>query len=104
MTHDEALSILVERLRETLHPQSIVLFGSHARGTAGPDSDIDLLVVVDRVDDPRQAMAEALRLFPDLPVPKDIIVTDPVRLARRQRLPHTIEAIATAEGRILYAA
>lgn len=28
-------------------PVRIVLFGSAARGTAGPDSDIDLLVIVD---------------------------------------------------------
>ena len=29
------------------HPRRVILFGSHARGDAGPDSDIDLLVVVD---------------------------------------------------------
>jgi predicted nucleotidyltransferase len=28
-------------------PQRVILFGSRARGDAGPDSDIDLLVVVD---------------------------------------------------------
>jgi len=30
--------------------QNIVLFGSKARGDAGPDSDLDVLVVVDRYD------------------------------------------------------
>lgn len=29
------------------NPRRVILFGSHARGDAGPDSDIDLLVVVD---------------------------------------------------------
>ena len=29
------------------NPQRVILFGSTARGDAGPDSDIDLLVVVD---------------------------------------------------------
>jgi hypothetical protein len=28
-------------------PQRVILFGSTARGEAGPDSDIDLLVIVD---------------------------------------------------------
>ncbi|MBV8119528.1 MAG: nucleotidyltransferase domain-containing protein [Alphaproteobacteria bacterium] len=29
------------------HPQRVILFGSRVRGDARPDSDIDLLVVVD---------------------------------------------------------
>jgi len=28
----------------------LILFGSQARGTAGPDSDLDVLVVVERMD------------------------------------------------------
>jgi predicted nucleotidyltransferase len=39
------------------HPRRVVLFGSRARGEAGPDSDIDLLVILD--DD---APAEKLTL------------------------------------------
>ena len=104
MTPEQAISIMVERLRDALHPQRIILFGSHARGTAGPDSDIDLLVILDHVDDTMAAMVSALRLFPDLPIPKDILVTDPQRLLRRCALPNTIEAVAMAEGRELYAA
>lgn len=41
----------------------VVLFGSHARGTAGPDSDVDLLVVLGRpvdVDRELQAMTDVL--------------------------------------------
>jgi len=39
-------------------PRRVILFGSRARGEAGPDSDVDLLVVVD--DD-----TPAERLTPD---------------------------------------
>ena len=102
MTPDQAIGIMVERLRAALHPQRIILYGSHARGTAGPDSDIDLLVIVDHVADSMAAMVSALRLFPDLTIPKDILVTDPERLLRRAALPHTVEATAVAEGRVLY--
>ncbi len=38
---------LLEPVVAYFHPRRIILFGSHARGEAGPDSDIDLLVVVD---------------------------------------------------------
>jgi predicted nucleotidyltransferase len=30
--------------------QALILFGSHARGDAGPDSDVDVAVVLDRID------------------------------------------------------
>lgn len=85
-------------------PQRIVLFGSHATDTAGPDSERDLLAVVDRVDDPMAAMITALRTCADLPISKDIIVTDPDRLERRLIMPHTIEAEALATGREVYRA
>lgn len=38
---------MVERIVTNFHPDKILLFGSHARDDAGPDSDVDLLVVVD---------------------------------------------------------
>ena len=34
------ITLMVERLTERFDPQEIILFGSHARGTAGPDSDV----------------------------------------------------------------
>ena len=38
---------MVKRIVKRFHPDKIILFGSHARGDAGPDSDVDLLVVMD---------------------------------------------------------
>jgi predicted nucleotidyltransferase len=32
---------------EPLHPEKVIVFGSYAHGEAGPDSDIDLIVVLD---------------------------------------------------------
>jgi predicted nucleotidyltransferase len=39
------LNAVLERIRESFHPTQVILFGSHASGTAGPESDWDLLVV-----------------------------------------------------------
>jgi predicted nucleotidyltransferase len=41
----EALSILIDRLKDSLDPQAIWLFGSRALGNARDDSDFDLLVL-----------------------------------------------------------
>jgi predicted nucleotidyltransferase len=43
---EAALADIVGRLRHALDPAAIYLFGSRARGTARPDSDFDLLVVM----------------------------------------------------------
>ena len=43
---DAALSEVVRRLVEAYRPERIYLFGSVARGDAGPDSDYDIMVVV----------------------------------------------------------
>lgn len=46
---------LLERLVAAYQPERIYLFGSHARGDAGPDSDIDLMIVVpDDAEGPRR--------------------------------------------------
>ena len=37
---------MVKRIVRSFRPEKIILFGSHARGDAGPDSDVDLLVVM----------------------------------------------------------
>src|SRR5882672_3592094 len=48
---DPKLEEAVGRLVSALHPRAIILFGSRARGTNGPDSDYDLLVVSDVLRD-----------------------------------------------------
>ena len=41
-TIDRMARLIVRRF----DPDRIILFGSHARGQAGPDSDVDLLVIM----------------------------------------------------------
>ena len=43
---DRAIDQMVGRIVERFDPERIILFGSAARGEAGPDSDVDLLVVM----------------------------------------------------------
>src|SRR4051794_32330934 len=38
---------MVKRIVKKFHPERVILFGSHARGDAGLDSDVDRLVVKD---------------------------------------------------------
>lgn len=94
---------MVRRIVDEFQPERIILFGSHARGEAGPDSDVDLLVVMPvegRKHDKRVQIRVALH---DFRVPKDIVVTTPEDFEWRKEIPGTIEYPAVKEGMVLYA-
>ncbi len=98
-----AINTMVRRIVSQFHPEQVILFGSHARGDAGPDSDVDLLVVMP-VDGSKRAKQVEIRVaLHNIPVPKDIIVTTPRESALRREIVGTIEEPAAREGKVLYA-
>jgi predicted nucleotidyltransferase len=94
---------LVKRIVAKFHPERVILFGSHARGEAGPDSDIDLLVVMAVEGSAYEKGLEVSLALPDLPVPVDVIVTTPEDFAWRKDVVGTIEWPAAREGKVLHA-
>lgn len=96
------IPVIVDRLVAAFRPLQIILFGSRARGDARADSDIDLLVVLPAVGDKRQTLVAMLRLLSDLPVPVDVIPTDPEEIRRRGHLVGTVLRTALREGKVLY--
>jgi len=48
MLSPELLKEIVQRLVDEFHPERIILFGSHVWGTPSQDSDIDLLISIQR--------------------------------------------------------
>lgn len=94
---------MVKRIVSQFNPEKIILFGSHARGTAGPDSDIDLLVVMP-VSGPKSRIRLAIRTaLHDIKLAKDVIVSDPAEFEWRKDVVGTIEWPANHEGKVLYA-
>ena len=49
---------MVERIVESFQPVKIILFGSHARGTAHTESDVDLMVVMPVIGSKREKQIE----------------------------------------------
>ena len=93
---------MVERIVVQFQPEKIILFGSHARGDAGPDSDVDLLIVMPVQGSKRTKRVEIGVALHDIQVPKDILVTTPEEFEWRKETAGTIERPATREGQILY--
>jgi predicted nucleotidyltransferase len=94
---------MVQRIVRQFQPERVILFGSHARGEAGPDSDVDLLVVMPVEGSRRDKAIEIRVALRDVHVPTDIIVTTPEEFAWRQEVVGTIEYPAVKDGKVLYA-
>ncbi|UCF90479.1 MAG: nucleotidyltransferase domain-containing protein [Desulfobacterales bacterium] len=94
---------MVRRIVKEFHPERVILFGSHARAEGGPDSDVDLLVVMPVEGSRREKAIEIGVALHDVRIPKDIFVTTPEDFAWRKEIAGTIERPAAMEGKTLYA-
>jgi len=102
-TTDQAIQAMVERLVDHFDPDQIILFGSQARGTARPGSDVDLLVIMPVIGSKREKRVEMRVALHDITVPKDILLATPEEVLRDKDLVGTIIRPALREGRVLYA-
>ncbi|OGV90201.1 MAG: hypothetical protein A3K19_11495, partial [Lentisphaerae bacterium RIFOXYB12_FULL_65_16] len=75
---------MVDRIVARFQPEQVILFGSYARGQTGPDSDVDLLVVVSGTDSTRETCLRIRKALHDIRVPKDIVVDRPEEFAWRK--------------------
>ena len=84
-------------------PQRVILFGSHARGESGPDSDIDLLVLLDDDAPPEKltyrAGMEARRSYN---AAVDVIACREETYRRFNKIVGTLEYAARTEGVVVY--
>ena len=68
---------MADRIVARFNPEKIILFGSHARGEGGQDSDVDLLVVMPVKGSKRKIRLNIRQALRDIHIPKDIIVSTP---------------------------
>jgi predicted nucleotidyltransferase len=100
------LSETIQKAAERLHvarPQAtIILFGSHARRAARPESDADFLVVQPEVVSRREEMTALSNLLRPLRLPADVLVASRRTFEKWSAIPGTIYHTARTEGRVLY--
>lgn len=102
---DPALREIVRRIADAYHPLRIFLFGSKARGTAGPDSDYDLLVVVPDDAPPKLKGSKlAYESLWGIHEAKDVLVCTDRWFHERAHVITSLPATVMREGKLLYAA
>ena len=53
----------------------LVLFGSQARGDARPDSDIDILIVLNETVNPGEEIKQTGKIIADLSLENDVVIS-----------------------------
>ncbi len=101
---DPTLEEIVQRLVEAYHPEQIYLFGSSARGEAGPDSDYDLLVLVPDLASPERRRSRlAYKVLRGTGTAADVLVWTRKSFESRLHLRASFPSTVVREGRVLYA-
>ncbi len=102
---DPTLAELLRRLEAAYGPERVYLFGSRARGEAGPDSDYDLLLVVPDDAPPERKRARlAYEVLRGTGVAADVIVWTRRDFDARLGVVTSLPATVVREGRVLLGA
>lgn len=102
MISSDILNRATERLVEQFHPERIILFGSHARGTADEHSDVDFLVISSFEGKRRTVLVAMDRALRKMGFARDIVLLTPEEFERDRHIPGTVARPASREGKILY--
>jgi len=96
---EQAIRALVDKL----HPRAIIWFGSASRGQAGPNSDLDFLIVADRADGDRDDLFDAAtKAIWNVRAPIDLLIFYPDEVAQRRNSLGSVVREALTTGRVMH--
>jgi predicted nucleotidyltransferase len=93
---------IARRILSVSQPLRIILFCSYARGDYGPNSDLDLLVVLEKVTSTRTESIWLRRVLRGLLPPIDILVATPEQLEKHRKSIGLIYQPVLEEGKVIY--
>lgn len=93
---------IVGRIARTLDPEKIIMFGSYAKRTVTPASDLDLLVVLDTPLPPARRTRLLAPLVRDYSMPIDLHVYTPAEVLDQRAVENSFINAVMRTGRTLY--
>lgn len=103
MISDQICSEIISKVVSVAAPLKIILFGSRVTGHARDDSDIDILVIKDRVTSKHRESVELWKALTSIPYPKDIIVATSEEYEFYRHQAGSVFRSASEEGIEIYA-
>ena len=103
-SNTEIIDSLVKQIIGLVNPLRVILFGSAARGEAGPSSDLDILVVMPDGANRRRTAQYLYRELDATGISLDILVSTPSVLERHKDNIGLIYRTILHQGREIYAA
>jgi predicted nucleotidyltransferase len=100
MVDEKAITTAARMLLRAAPRSRVILFGSHARGEAGPDSDLDFLVVEPQVTARRTEQVRLRDVLRRLRMPADVLVVSEAAYRDWADTPGTVIYEAAHEGRV----
>lgn len=100
--NEHELKKITQRIVRAARPEMIILFGSRAYGTPRPDSDLDLLVVLDKEGSTAQLEQPLRKLFPNSRIPLDLVPRTPKQVTERLEMGDEFMQTIVGQGKKLY--
>ena len=102
MINENEIKQIAIRIGIAANAERVVLFGSHARGEANENSDVDLMIIANS-DLPRFKRSRKLyTLVKPYPFSMDLLVYTPQEVEKAKRSPVTFVSMILKEGKTLY--
>jgi predicted nucleotidyltransferase len=98
------LADIVKRVVRAVNPEKIVLFGSAARGTMGPKSDVDLLVIKGGKFNRWRLLTTIYHHLRDTDAAIDVVLVTPEEVERYRDTHCLVICPALREGKVVYGA
>ena len=93
---------ITERIVNCIAPEKIILFGSHAKGKATPESDVDIVVIWNTDLNPHKRNVYISRLFPMRNFSLDIFAFTETEAGKFKNIPGTLLYEAFHHGKVIY--
>jgi predicted nucleotidyltransferase len=99
---EEQLENVKDTIVAAFDPQQIIVFGSTIYGQTTPDSDVDLLIVMESDERPARRAARVSKLLRPRPFPMDILVRTPEEIQYRLQIGDTFIREVLERGKIIF--
>jgi predicted nucleotidyltransferase len=102
MISEESIQQVATRIGIETGALQVILFGSHARGEASENSDVDLMIIAES-DLPRfKRSREIYQLFKPYPFSMDLLVYTPEEVRKGKKSKLSFVSTVLKEGKVLY--